>query len=100
MASIYKPGRPSTQDPPKAPGAYQLRQNGKLMYQGETNDLARRKGEHIRSGLLPPEGKFAWKQADGRSTSKTRRTHESEKIQQHSPPWNQRGGGGGRKAGI
>lgn len=41
---------------------------------------------------------FEYKEADGRSTSNTRRQHEKEKIKQHKPPLNKSKGGEGRKA--
>lgn len=41
---------------------------------------------------------FEWKEADGRSTSKTRREHEQKKIEQHKPPLNKSVGGEGRLA--
>ncbi len=100
--AITKRGRPSTQEPPNAPGFYRAINNesGKVDYFGETVNLNRRIGEHRRTGLAPRETHtFAWQRADGRSTSTTRRVHEQAKIVQHNPPLNQRAGGGGRKAG-
>ena len=41
---------------------------------------------------------FEYKVADGRSTSKTRREHEKQKIEQHKPSLNKSKGGEGRKA--
>ncbi len=41
---------------------------------------------------------FEYKVADGRSTSKTRREHEQEKIKQHDPALNKSRGGEGRPA--
>lgn len=41
---------------------------------------------------------FEWKEADGRSTSKTRRSHEQKKIEQHKPILNKSIGGEGRIA--
>ena len=58
--SIYKPGRPSKYNPttgvggkpPAKPGEYRIRDaGGSIAYLGETNMLARRTGEHIRSGI-------------------------------------------------
>ena len=110
--AIYKPGRPNKynptsgagQKPPAKPGEYRIRDDsGKITYIGETNDLARRTGEHIRSGKLPSGGNenstIEYKVADGRSTSNTRREHEREKIEQHKPTLNKSGGGEGRPAG-
>ena len=41
---------------------------------------------------------YEWKEADGRSTSKTRRVHEQQKIEQHRPTLNKSIGGEGRIA--
>ena len=77
--SIYKPGRPSKYDPftgkgsppPSAPGEYRIRDAaGSIAYVGETNDLRRRMGEHLRRG----------------------------KLAQHDPPLNRSVGGEGRIA--
>lgn len=97
--SIYKPGRPSKYDPftgkgsppPSAPGEYRIRDAaGSIAYVGETNDLRRRMGEHLRHGKLAQEetrgGTLEWKTADGRSSSRTRRQHEQAKIARHDPP--------------
>ena len=110
--SPYKPGRPTKYDPtsntgtkpPSKPGEYRIRDaNGTIIYIGETNNLARRTGEHIRSGKLPTgsggHGTIEYKVADGRSTSQTRREHERQKIAQHQPPLNKSKGGEGRPAG-
>lgn len=108
--SIYKPGRPSKFDPttgkgsepPHSPGEYRIRDSGgNIDYIGETCDLKRRMGEHKRSGKLPTGengGTFEWQQADGRSTSKTRREHERQKIGEHDPSLNRSHGGEGRPA--
>ena len=109
--SIYKPGRPAKYNPttsaghkpPKAPGEYRIRSgSGDILYIGETCNLARRTGEHIRSGKLPTGeggGTIEYQVADGRSTSRTRREHERDKISQHQPTLNRSGGGEGRPAG-
>lgn len=110
--SIYKPGRPKKynpttgagQKPPSQPGEYRIRDNsGSISYIGETNNLARRTVEHIRSGKLSTGqagvGTIEYKVADGRSTSNTRRAHERQKIAQHNPPLNKSRGGEGRPAG-
>ena len=105
--SIYKPGRPSLFDPasgqgkrpPASPGEYRIRSaNREIAYIGETNNLQRRMGEHVRSGKLSTSCTFEWKCADGRSTSSTRREHERLKIAQHNPPLNKSRGGEGRPA--
>ena len=108
----YKPGRlnkfnPTTgtgQKPPAKPGEYRIRDaSGALTYIGETNHLARRTGEHIRSGKLSTgqggAGTIEYKVANGRSTSNARREHERQKIAQHQPPLNKPKGGKGRPAG-
>ncbi len=110
--SIYKPGRPNKYDPttgvgvkpPARPGEYRMRDDsGAITYVGETNNLARRIKEHIRSGKLPvgQEGRntVEYKVADGRSTSNTRRKHEQQSIAKHQPPLNKSRGGEGRPAG-
>ncbi|PSV56469.1 GIY-YIG nuclease family protein [Photobacterium sp. GB-3] len=50
--STYKPGRPSSQPPPKKPGEYRIidSDSGEIKYIGETNNLKRRFNEHKRSG--------------------------------------------------
>ena len=107
----YRPGRPTkyrpaTGDgikPPAKAGEYRIRNSdGVIVYIGETNDLARRMSEHIRSGKLSVgenAGTFEFQVADGRSTSRTRREHEREKIVKHHPELNKSKGGEGRPAG-
>lgn len=110
--SVYKPGRPNKynpttgagQKPPAKPGEYCIRDGqGAISYIGETNNLARRTKEHIRSGKLSVghagAGTIEYQVADGRSTSNTRRAHERMKIAQHQPPLNRSRGGEGRPAG-
>lgn len=110
--AIYKPGRPNKynpttgagQRPPARPGEYRMRDtSGAVTYIGETNNLARRTGEHIRSGKLPTGpgggGTIEYQIADGRSTSHTRRAHEQRSIAKHQPPLNRSRGGEGRPAG-
>ena len=108
--SSYKPGRPpiynpftgkGTAPPVGKPGEYRiLASDGSIAYIGETCDLHRRMLEHIRSGKLSADRpKMAFQVADGRSSSRTRRMHETAKIDQHAPPLNQVRGGGGRVAG-
>ncbi len=105
--SIYKSGRPTKYrpeenkgtKPPHSPGEYRIRdEEGNPKYIGETNDLDRRMNEHIRSGKLGPKDSFEYQRADGRSTSITRREHEREKIEKHSPYMNRSHGGEGRIA--
>ena len=103
---IYKPGRPfkyesgkNDDKPPLYPGEYRIRDSeGDIKYVGETSDLRRRLNQHIRSGKLSEGDSFEYKIADGRSTSKTRRAHEQEKIKQHNPTDNKSKGGEGRVA--
>ena len=95
--SIYKPGRPNKynptlgleKNPPSKAGEYYIRNSaGSLIYIGEACNLARRMGEHIRSGKLPTEqagGTTEWKVADDRSTFRTRQDHECIEIAQHAP---------------
>lgn len=110
--AIYTPGRPNKYNPssdvghrpPAKPGEYRIRDNsGVITYIGETNNLARRTNEHIRSGKLPIgngcHSTIEYKVADGRSSSNTRREHERMKIHQHKPPLNKSQGGEGRPAG-
>lgn len=106
--SIYKPGRPAKYNPssgagarpPAMPGEYRIRDaGGSILYIGETDNLTRRMAEHIRSGKLAAGCTIEYQVADGRSTSRTRREHEREKIKQHQPPLNKSKGGEGRPAG-
>lgn len=106
----YKPGRPVKYNPgsgsglipPAMPGEYRIRNpEGRIVYIGETNNLARRTSEHIRGGKLAGEhcrNTIEYKIADGRSTSHTRRMHEQAKISQHRPTLNRSSGGEGRPA--
>lgn len=101
---IFKRGRPSRQEPPDKPGIYYFRNKvtKKVDYVGETKNLKRRKKQYLAaktSKKLDLEVHwFEFKVADGRSTSRTRRQHESSKIDRHKPRLNQRSGGGGRLA--
>lgn len=108
---MYKPGRPSKYNPfteqgkkpPKKPGEYRIRnKEGRITYIGETNDLNRRMHQHAYNGKLSggrnEGGTFEWKEADGRTSSKTRREHERKKIKQHHPEMNGSRGGEGRIA--
>lgn len=93
--AIYKPGRPNKYNPatgvgkkpPAKPGEFRMRNgDGTITYVGETNNLARRTGELIRSGKLPIGrgcgNTIEYMVADGRSTSRTRREHEQrDKVQ-------------------
>ena len=105
--SAYKPGRPTKYrpstgegtEPPHKPGEYRIRDgNGSIQYIGETCDLDRRMNEHIKTGKLAEGYSFEYQKADGRSSSATRREHERQKIEQHSPALNRSGGGEGRIA--
>lgn len=110
--AIYKAGHPykynpSTgvgQKPPAKPGEFRMRDvSGAITYIGETNNLARRTSELIRSGKLPVgptcSDAIEYMVADGRSTSRTRREHEQHSIAKHTPPLNKTKGGEGRPAG-
>ena len=105
--SPYSPGRPQKYNPftgkghkpPKCPGEYRVRDAaGTIAYIGETNSLARRMREHMRSGKLQPGCTLEFQVADGRSSSRTRRAHEQAKIAQHNPTLNRSIGGEGRIA--
>lgn len=105
--SAYKPGRPVKYNPstgvgtkpPNRQGEYRICDDGgNILYIGETNKLSRRMVEHIRSGKLASGCTFEYQVADGRSTSRTRREHEREKIKQHQPILNKSKGGEGRPA--
>lgn len=108
MSNPYNPGRPSKYNPmsgkgttpPHKAGEYRIRDaGGNMSYVGETCDLNRRMSEHLRSGKLSKDGStFEFQVADGRSTSRTRRIHEQEKIEQHRPSLNRSIGGEGRIA--
>ena len=103
--ATYKPGRPqkyypssnSGNTPPSRAGEYRIRDcDGGMQYIGETCNLNRRMGEHVRSGKIQDGYSFEYKVADGRSTSVTRREHERAKIEEHSPALNKSHGGEGR----
>lgn len=104
--SIYKAGRPKKiavsdglERLPHSAGEYRHRDAaGNITYIGETNDIRRRSQQHLRSGKLQEDYSIEYKVADGRSTSRTRREHEQEKIKQHSPILNKSIGGEGRLA--
>ena len=110
MYNMYTSGRPKKyypytgkgEKPPHEPGEYRIRNSyGGIAYIGETNDLRRRMDEHFRRGKLAPDTgnvSFEYKLADKRSTSRTRREHESAKIKQHNPQCNSSKGGEGRIA--
>lgn len=111
MGSVYKPGRPfkyipatgSGSKPPACPGLYRIRDGkGRILYIGETCSLARRIREHIRSGKISVDPRdrvyVEYQIADRRSTSKSRREHERQKIRRHRPLLNRSGGGEGRIA--
>lgn len=96
----YRPADGKGTQPPAVPGEYRIRNSaGDLTYIGETNNLKRRMQEHIRSGKLTADGSIEFQTADGRSTSRTRREHERQKIEEHRPPLNRSHGGEGRPAG-
>lgn len=104
--SIYKKGRPSRSGyddisgMPDAPGEYRIRdKEGTVAYVGETNDLKRRVREHKKTGKFMENESVDYMIADGRSTSRTRREHEQQSIEKHSPYRNKSVGGEGRVAG-
>jgi len=103
---IYSSGRPKKVHVsdglgklPHAAGEYRHRNaEGEITYIGETNDIRRRSREHLHTGKLKETDSVEYKLADGRSTSRTRRIHEQEKIRQHNPSLNRSVGGEGRIA--
>ena len=103
---IYSSGRPKKvfvsdglSQLPHVAGEYRHRDaKGNITYIGETNDIRRRSQQHLRSGKLQSDYSIEYKIADGRSTSRTRREHEQEKIKQHNPVLNKSVGGEGRIA--
>ncbi|MCL2358122.1 MAG: hypothetical protein FWC70_13380 [Defluviitaleaceae bacterium] len=72
--------------------------NDVVIYTGEINNLQRRAGEHERGGLLGQGHSYEYKEADGRSTSRTRREYEQKRIAENDPPLNRSEGGEGRPA--
>lgn len=107
--STYKPGRPfkyhpatkKGSKPPPLAGLYRIRsQQGRMLYIGETCNLARRIREHIRSGKISVDpacpSVVEFQIADSRSTSRTRRIHERKKIARYKPCLNKSRGGEGR----
>lgn len=104
--STYSSGRPKKVrvtdglgQLPHAAGEYRHRDaNGHITYIGETNDIKRRSQQHLRTGKLQSDYSVEYKIADGRSSSRTRRMHEREKIKKHNPVLNKSGGGEGRIA--
>ena len=90
---IFKPGRPSRQNPPDKPGYYYFRNKdtGKVDYVGETVSLKLRMAQHLASKALDLTVHwFEYKVADGESSSSTRREHESSKITKYLPRLNRR----------
>ncbi len=96
---VFGRGRPSGGLAPALAGIYRIiTSGGSLDYIGETNNLARRRAEHSRTGKLGADDKFLWKVAALGSTSTERRESEVAQIIKHCPPGNARAGGGGRPA--
>jgi hypothetical protein len=97
IAAPYGPGAPSSCVPPNQAGEYRIiDQAGKTKYVGITNDLERRKAEHIRSGKIVKRDTFRWKTAQPGATYDDLRDHEQKKIEQLKPYENKNRGGGGR----
>jgi predicted GIY-YIG superfamily endonuclease len=86
--------------PPALPGEYRICRDNEILYIGETNNLRRRINEHRQSGKLPADDDsyVRFMVADKRSSSRTRRMHEQQKIEQHKPSLNKSAGGEGRIA--
>src|SRR5258708_2399050 len=104
--SIYSPGRPNKYSPQtgegtrptEVPGEYRfVDSSGTPKYIGETSNLSERMTVQVRTGRFD-DCTFNYQIADGRSSSGTRREHETQKIEEHEPELNQRAGGGGRLA--
>ncbi len=90
----YKRGRPSKAEPPAKAGEYRWRnkKTNKVEYMGETANLKRRKRQHEKSPkpVSSETHFFEWQLADARSTSRTRRLHERQKIESKTPALNER----------
>jgi excinuclease UvrABC nuclease subunit len=102
MSGPYSPGRPKKNKPSSGPGEYRWRdrETGEIDRIGETNNLRRRRSEYPTEKVpcSPETHDYETMEADGRSTSKTRREHEVESIERYDPQFNERAGGGGRPA--
>lgn len=107
LMQLYKPGRPKEVRPldeglseiPAKKGEYRIigTSSKKPVYVGVTNNLRRRAKEHLETGKLSEQNPiFAFKVADGRASQSRINDHEREKIKQHKPELNKRGGGAGR----
>ncbi len=100
MSNPYKPGRPFNHDrtpAPKIAGTYWWNNpDGSRAYQGISNSLARRIGEHCDSGKIPLGTTMHYMVADEDADYEALREHERRKCKQHQPTDNKRGGGGGR----
>ena len=81
--SPFRPGRPSRQEPPNAPGIYRWRDKatGQIQDIGEGNSRARKTAREYPTDQYH----FEWKKADGRSSADTRRAVEKKQISRHSP---------------
>ena len=97
---MVRRGRPARTPPKNKPGVYRItnKKNDKVKYIGETNNLARRKREHVRTGNLNPKKERFEHQTSPKSTTDQRRSQERTQIKRHNPPRNQRRGGGGRRS--
>ena len=81
MANPYKPGRPKkikdliNERAPHVPGEYRIKRDGET-YIGQSNDIGRRQGEHVRSGKITAGSTMEYKEADKRFGSKALAAHE------------------------
>jgi len=100
----YGRGRPKDYDknPPSkgTKGSFDTRtKEGERYYHGMSQtDLNREIKQDKRRGKLPEGGKTTWYEAHPNATAEQIREHERQKIMEHQPPGNLRGGGGGRPA--
>jgi GIY-YIG catalytic domain-containing protein len=107
MANPFDRGRPRRIYPdtddianiPDLSGEYRIyTATGVSKYVGETSNLRRRISQHVADGMIRAGQYVDYLVADGRSSSATRRVHESDSIEKKRPTTNQRRGGGGRRA--
>ncbi|RDD44700.1 hypothetical protein TrispH2_003343 [Trichoplax sp. H2] len=89
-AGRYNKSDPSGSNPPPSSQGVYRHTNSKndVKYVGETNNLARRKGEHERSGKLKNIENFEYKRTHGNTSTKTRRKMETKLIHKNDPPRN------------
>jgi excinuclease UvrABC nuclease subunit len=105
--NAIRPGRPRVFDPkiqtiaalPGKPAIYRIvsRNNRKILYVGETNNLKRRIVEHTSVGKVPARLRTVhYMLASPAATYKDRRLVEKMHIERHNPRLNGSAGGEGR----